>query len=281
MEPVFLNGKEFVKASEAAKAHGYTNDYIGQLCRGGKIDAKLVGRTWYVNIDSLLEHRKGRYRSNQKKTKEEVRKVLSEVERTRNESQPNYSNYLVPHKKIEYTAVNDEDLNPVPKKLHVESEEESVQETVSLEIEKTEENEGEYYLDTIYQEKPKSGVLTIVEDETEIPSVTIEESTFTVIPTKTVQPTTQKHTQLRKIQDLKQESFNVTQQPNPDSKNVATGESEAVPNKYVSIAAPLSVSLLAGLAVAMLMVGISWQFQSDTEGYSEGYSVNMSSLMYR
>ena len=37
---------------------GYTQDYIGQLCRGEKIDARRIGRTWYVCEKSILEHRK-------------------------------------------------------------------------------------------------------------------------------------------------------------------------------------------------------------------------------
>ena len=45
MQSVVLNGKKFIKASEAAKAAGYTADYVGQLCRNEKIDAQLVGRS--------------------------------------------------------------------------------------------------------------------------------------------------------------------------------------------------------------------------------------------
>ena len=37
---------------------GYTQDYIGQLCRGEKIDARRIGRTWYVCEKSILEHKK-------------------------------------------------------------------------------------------------------------------------------------------------------------------------------------------------------------------------------
>lgn len=61
METVTIDGVEYVKASVLAKKHRYTNDYIGQLCRGKKVDAHLVGRTWYVYPPSLEGHKSTRY----------------------------------------------------------------------------------------------------------------------------------------------------------------------------------------------------------------------------
>ncbi len=63
MEYITLGEKTFVKANKIARDLGYTSDYIGQLCRGGKVNAKLVGRTWYVEESSIKEHKKNRYRS--------------------------------------------------------------------------------------------------------------------------------------------------------------------------------------------------------------------------
>ena len=57
METVNHNGLVYVKASTLAKRHRYTTDYIGQLCRQHKIDAQLVGRAWFVNEGSLLNHK--------------------------------------------------------------------------------------------------------------------------------------------------------------------------------------------------------------------------------
>lgn len=48
-------------ASKLAKDFKYTSDYIGQLCRAKKVDAQLVGRSWYVNPNSLADHKSGRY----------------------------------------------------------------------------------------------------------------------------------------------------------------------------------------------------------------------------
>lgn len=55
--PIFCNGKEYISASRAALESGYAADYVGQLCRSGKIPAKLIGRSWYVDIDALLIHK--------------------------------------------------------------------------------------------------------------------------------------------------------------------------------------------------------------------------------
>ncbi|MCA9361269.1 hypothetical protein KC845_01785 [Candidatus Kaiserbacteria bacterium] len=63
MEHITLGEKTFVKANIIAQELGYTSDYIGQLCRAKKVEAKLVGRSWYVNEDSIRDHKKSRYRS--------------------------------------------------------------------------------------------------------------------------------------------------------------------------------------------------------------------------
>ncbi len=62
MEILSIDGKSFVKASRLAKEFGYTSDYIGQLCRADKVDAQLVGRSWYVDRESLQSHKDGKYK---------------------------------------------------------------------------------------------------------------------------------------------------------------------------------------------------------------------------
>jgi hypothetical protein len=61
MKGITIGGVEYLPASALAKKFKYTSDYIGQLCRAKKIDAQLVGRSWYVNPVSLEEHKSGRY----------------------------------------------------------------------------------------------------------------------------------------------------------------------------------------------------------------------------
>lgn len=52
-----LEGKMYISSADAARDMKYTKDYIGQLARAGKIDAKLIGRSWYVAEESLKEHK--------------------------------------------------------------------------------------------------------------------------------------------------------------------------------------------------------------------------------
>lgn len=61
MDTVVLDGIQYVKASVVAKRFRYTTDYVGQLCRNKKIDARLVGRTWFVNPESVQQHRKQKH----------------------------------------------------------------------------------------------------------------------------------------------------------------------------------------------------------------------------
>lgn len=55
-QSLFFEGKEYVSSKRASQISKYTKDYVGQLCRGNKLKAKLVGRNWYVDLDSLHTH---------------------------------------------------------------------------------------------------------------------------------------------------------------------------------------------------------------------------------
>src|SRR3989344_114525 len=52
-----FEGKNFISAKDAAKIVGYVPDYVGQLARCGKLEARMVGRAWFVSRDSILKHR--------------------------------------------------------------------------------------------------------------------------------------------------------------------------------------------------------------------------------
>ena len=53
MDEVKLDGKVYIRSAAAAKQFGYTTDYMGQLSREGRIDAQMVGRSWYVYPPSV------------------------------------------------------------------------------------------------------------------------------------------------------------------------------------------------------------------------------------
>lgn len=76
MNSVTVDGKNYVKAKHLARELGYTTDYVGQLCRAEKVDAQLVGRSWYVNEASLRAHKQTRYRSNKQETIKQVERSL-------------------------------------------------------------------------------------------------------------------------------------------------------------------------------------------------------------
>ena len=57
-EELEIEGVSYVSSKRAAQISGYTRDYIGQLCRAGVVQAQRIGGLWYINIDSLYQHKK-------------------------------------------------------------------------------------------------------------------------------------------------------------------------------------------------------------------------------
>lgn len=75
MKKISFNGTDYVRASEVAKKFRYTQDYVGQLCRSKKVDARLVGRNWYVNLDSVVGYRKTKHKTQRTQAKIANKKV--------------------------------------------------------------------------------------------------------------------------------------------------------------------------------------------------------------
>lgn len=59
MDEILIEDRKYVSSKQAAKITGYAKDYIGQLCREGRVPARLVGRTWYVLESAIQDHRFG------------------------------------------------------------------------------------------------------------------------------------------------------------------------------------------------------------------------------
>jgi hypothetical protein len=59
MDELTIADQKYLSSKKAAKLTGYAKDYVGQLCREGRVEARLVGRNWYVLESSILEHRFG------------------------------------------------------------------------------------------------------------------------------------------------------------------------------------------------------------------------------
>ncbi len=56
---VVLQDKTYISAKRVQQIFGYTSDYIGQLCRAGKLDATMVGRAWFVTEKSVSDYKAG------------------------------------------------------------------------------------------------------------------------------------------------------------------------------------------------------------------------------
>ena len=54
--PLFFEGKKFISSKDASDLSGYSRDYIGQLVREKKLEAKMVGRLWFISLLSLEKH---------------------------------------------------------------------------------------------------------------------------------------------------------------------------------------------------------------------------------
>jgi len=59
MDEILIEDKKFVSSKRAAKMTGYAKDYIGQLCREGRVPARLIGRGWFVLEAAIQDHRFG------------------------------------------------------------------------------------------------------------------------------------------------------------------------------------------------------------------------------
>lgn len=56
MDELIVNQTKYISSKRAAEITGYAKDYIGQLVRKGKLDAKRVGRAWYVSESEIKAH---------------------------------------------------------------------------------------------------------------------------------------------------------------------------------------------------------------------------------
>jgi len=66
--------QKYLTSKEAGFFSGYTHDYISRLCRTGKVEGKLVGRSWFVVESSLVS-----FVDRQKEKKQISKKILSDT----------------------------------------------------------------------------------------------------------------------------------------------------------------------------------------------------------
>lgn len=254
MDRVLLEGKEYVKVSTAAKETGYTADYIGQLCRAGKIDAKLVGRSWYVHESEIRDHRKGKSRSNAEKTLTSAREVL----KTETEQTPlSRVSYSLPEYKKRLLAEN---IN-----YHADSESLIPEPVRKEEIPAPEEVVSAFAVNSLEEEKVKP------EEEVER-----EEQEEVMIPIHT--PKLEEET----IEEIEEEVLPATvlvelQKPQERVSVVSTKQSTYKPVIYVS-KVPMLISVVLGVIVAsgilFLQSHISFKQGAGQVEFSNSYSLS-------
>lgn len=84
MDELTIGNKTYISSKRAAQITGYAKDYVGQLCREGRVEARLVGRSWYVLEDAIRAHRFGE----EAKSSEKVVPSISEPTKVETEWQP-------------------------------------------------------------------------------------------------------------------------------------------------------------------------------------------------
>ena len=60
-----IDGKVYISSSRASEIAGYSKDYVGQLCRSGKLVCRTIGRSWYIDEASLRRHQSETTKANQ------------------------------------------------------------------------------------------------------------------------------------------------------------------------------------------------------------------------
>src|SRR3989344_1302100 len=56
-DEVQMGDRTYVPSKRAAQISGYSQDYVGQLCRAGHVEAERIGGLWYITLDSLYKHK--------------------------------------------------------------------------------------------------------------------------------------------------------------------------------------------------------------------------------
>lgn len=76
---LILQDKNYISARRVHELFGYTSDYVGQLCRAGKLDCKMVGRSWFVTEESIVNHKLVVSEVLKNKNNKEKTKVIKKV----------------------------------------------------------------------------------------------------------------------------------------------------------------------------------------------------------
>src|ERR1035437_4816564 len=63
-DSLVIDGKNFISSRRASEIAVYSKDYVGQLCREGRLVCRRVNRLWWVDEDSIRKHAAETMKSN-------------------------------------------------------------------------------------------------------------------------------------------------------------------------------------------------------------------------
>ncbi len=246
MEELLIEDKKYVSSKRAAQMTGYAKDYIGQLCREGRVPARLVGRSWYVLESAIEDHRFG----DKETAKEPVKKTQESSSHTPAWSQPRYK------------ALSGEELPVIKRIEHVESEREIEKE--APEVPKHMHEAWQAWFEHVASTKevatdiPEEGVEVEEQEKEDIPAKEIPEndSGDVKIPIKAIfQPelTPPKHREVSPVQMDTQDQEEVVEEV--ESVSVV----HPVPRKHRSfVAIQVSGAVLAVVAAVLSVAGTGY-----------------------
>ena len=54
---LFFDNKKYISTNQAGLLTGYSKDHIARLCAGDQVISKRIGRTWYVEEESIIKYK--------------------------------------------------------------------------------------------------------------------------------------------------------------------------------------------------------------------------------
>lgn len=303
METISVEGKEYVKAKEIARELGYTTDYIGQLCRANKIDAKLVGRSWYVDPDSVRDHKDSRYRSVKETSKRGIEEKLRDI-RVQQQSEEKshfyeHRSYTKKHTEISY--LNDEaDLFPTPVKQYEKKTDVTL--PVNLadaeKVQVEERTDKEYHFEAPEREETVFyGTLEVKDYETEVPvegdkeaPAPVEVKRATLFKTES-QPLAELHEEDTESAHRVAIKMNPTQErfhqrvskPKKESTALPVSADEEMVRLPISFHIMTASIVVVGLFIATALVGLETEVTTNAGVLTSAFSFaidNVTALIY-
>ncbi len=301
MDEISVKGKQYVKAKVLARELGYTNDYIGQLCRAGKVDAELVGRTWYVDPDSVRGHKSTRYRSTKATTKKGVQ---AEVLRTLQEVVHIKPNFYTPHhtksfaKQFTYETDETELVPTASKERHAKKTVLPVELADARKLNVAVENQKQYHFAAPEREETKFfGTLRVTDFLTELSVEGVDDHAHTVPVKGKVSAVVAEKTPILKGHKPEHaaDTFKLKQpgplmKPKPEfGKSQApalvavTGDEEEVVSLPIMYRVAVVAAFIIALVVATASVGLEASVTAQNEGTDIEYVFtvkNLSALLF-